>query len=345
MIPQTPAAPGSARKGPPAQQRVNGRNSPWNVTSVLRGGFYGRNMIRSTLALCLSAAPLLAQSFPDGAEGRSASMPTELGIRPAGAVQASRPLPDGPASQTDILRAELRPGWREPDGRHIAALHLELAPHWKTYWRAPGDSGIPPEFDWSGSRNLRALRVHWPSPEVFDFQGMQSIGYRHEVVLPVEIIPEDPSIPVELNAAVALGLCNEVCMPAALTLDLPLPPQGAPDPVISAALAAQPVPAAQAGLTALHCTVDRIEDGLRVTARMDMPRLAAVETVVMEPDAPIWVSDATVTRDGGLLVAVADFVPPPGAPVFLDMQALRLTVLGSGDAPGRAVEVTGCPPP
>jgi len=302
-------------------------------------------MIRCTLALCLSAAPLLAQSLPDGLDRLSTPVAAELGLRPAGAATAARPAPDGPPSQYDILRAELRPGWREPDGRHIAALHLELAPHWKTYWRAPGDSGIPPEFDWSGSRNLRALRVHWPSPEVFDFQGMQSIGYRHEVVLPVEITPEDPSIPVELNASVALGLCNKVCMPAALTLDLPLPPQGAPDPVISAALAAQPMPAVQAGLTALHCTVERIEDGLRVTARMDMPRLAAVETVVMEPGGPIWVSDATVSRDGGSLVAVADFVPPPGAPAFLDLATLRLTVLGSGDAPARAVEVTGCPSP
>ncbi len=241
--------------------------------------------------------------------------------------------------QEDILQAELRPGWREADGRQIAALHLRLAQGWKTYWRAPGDAGVPPEFDWSASTNLGQVHLHWPRPELFDFQGMQTIGYAQELVLPVEITPQDPSQPVTLHAAVALGLCKDICMPAEVTLAGRLAMPGAPDALIAAALTDQPIPGDKAGLTALKCAVEPIRDGLRVTASMVLPAGQGPETVVMEPAAPVWVSDAVVTRAGDSLTATADLVPLPGQPFDLDPATLRLTMLSTG----RAIEVTGCP--
>lgn len=269
-------------------------------------------MIRHALLPLLLAAPLHAQTAP---------------------------VSQTPASQADVLQAELRPGWRTADGRQMAALHLHLAPHWKTYWRAPGDAGIPPEFDWAGSQNLGSVKVHWPSPEVFDFQGMKTIGYRQDVVLPVEITPADPAQPVLLNAAVLLGVCNDICMPASLALSATLSQTGAPDPMIETALAETPLSAAEAGLSDVTCKVEEIEDGLRVTARLALPPATGPETVVMEPETPVWVSDAEVTRTGNALTAVADFVPPPGASYQLDPTQLRLTVL----AEGHAMETTGCP--
>ena len=68
-------------------------------------------------------------------------------------------------------------GWQMQNGHHMAGLSLQLAPDWKTYWRAPGEAGIPPLFDWSGSTNVQSVRVHWPSPVVFHLNGMQTIGY------------------------------------------------------------------------------------------------------------------------------------------------------------------------
>ncbi|MFY8145805.1 MAG: protein-disulfide reductase DsbD domain-containing protein, partial [Rhodobacter sp.] len=65
-------------------------------------------------------------------------------------------------TQDDLLSAEVLPGWRTEQGTHMAALRLTLAPGWKTYWRSPGDAGIPPLFNWSGSQNLSGVRVHWP---------------------------------------------------------------------------------------------------------------------------------------------------------------------------------------
>jgi suppressor for copper-sensitivity B len=51
-------------------------------------------------------------------------------------------------------------------------LEFELAPHWKIYWRAPGDAGYPPHLDWAGSDNLAGATIEWPAPERFSVLGL-----------------------------------------------------------------------------------------------------------------------------------------------------------------------------
>jgi DsbC/DsbD-like thiol-disulfide interchange protein len=246
-------------------------------------------------------------------------------------------------TQDDVLRAELRPGWQRPDGRRVTALHLRLAPEWKTYWRAPGDAGIPPSFDWSGSENLAGVRLHWPAPEVFHTNGIQSIGYHDALVLPIEIVPKDAGRPVRLALTVDLGVCRDICMPASVTLGAELAGSGAPDAVIKSALAARPVEGREAGLGSIACTVEPIRDGMRVAAVLDLPAQGRDEAVVIEPGAPgLWVSEAAVRRDGGRLHAEADVVAADGAPFALDREAMVVTVIGTA---GRAVEIRGCPAP
>lgn len=227
----------------------------------------------------------------------------------------------------------------------MAGLELRLAPGWKTYWRAPGDGGIPPSFDWSGSENLASARVLWPQPQVFHLNGLRSIGYVGDVVLPVEVTPRDPSRPVRLRAAVDLGVCRDVCVPAELTLDARLDGAGAADPAIRAALADRPATAREAGLSGVACEVEPIRDGLRVRASMTLPARARgkpAEAVVIEPPQPgIWVSEAEVTRKGDRLTAVAEMVDDSGSPFALDRSRITLTIL---DARG-AIEHPGCPAP
>ena len=81
-----------------------------------------------------------------------------------------------------LAQVEVLPGWRAANGDHIAGLRITLAPGWKTYWRAPGDAGIPPIFSFTGSQNIQAVAPHWPVPEVFDSNGVQTIGYHDGVV-------------------------------------------------------------------------------------------------------------------------------------------------------------------
>ncbi len=244
-------------------------------------------------------------------------------------------------TQADVLSAQFLPGWQTDRGTHMAALQMTLAPEWKTYWRSPGDAGIPPLFNWSGSENLAAVRFHWPRPQVFSINGMQSIGYKHELVLPIELTAKDPSRPIQLRATVDLGICRDICMPAALSFTAEIGGPGAADPAIHASLAMRPDTGAEAGLGKIGCSVEPISDGLRLTARIALPPTGGVETVVFEPGGAIWASEAVVRREGGLLTATADLVPGDSGPLALDRGAMIVTVLGQD----RAVEIIGCPAP
>ncbi|MCE6958880.1 hypothetical protein LAZ40_07440 [Cereibacter sphaeroides] len=250
-------------------------------------------------------------------------------------------LPAAATTQDDIVRADVLPGWRD-GGRHFAALRLQLAPEWKTYWRSPGEVGIPPEFDWSGSENLGSVRLHWPAPHVFTLNGMRTIGYRGVVVLPFEIEPLDPARPIRLQARVDLGVCRDICVPAALEFAADLPAEGTRDAAIAAALDSRPESGREAGLGRISCRVEPISDGLRLTAELDLPATGSDEVVVVEPGSPsIWASEAVASRSGARLTAVSDMVGPGGAPFALDRAALTVTVLGDR----RAVEIRGCPAP
>jgi DsbC/DsbD-like thiol-disulfide interchange protein len=115
---------------------------------------------------------------------------------------------------SDVVQAELLTGWRTSDGTHIAALRLNLAEGWKTYWRVPGNAGIPPQLDWSGSQNVASVQTHWPQPAVFEQNGMYSIGYHDELVLPIEFTPiraDLPMAPVDTRGLAWCGCtrCND----------------------------------------------------------------------------------------------------------------------------------------
>ncbi|MEX2521127.1 MAG: protein-disulfide reductase DsbD domain-containing protein, partial [Paracoccaceae bacterium] len=154
--------------------------------------------------------------------------------------------------------ASLVAGWAEPGGGRIAALRVDLAPGWKTYWRQPGEAGIPPTFDWSGSENLGDIRIAWPAPVVFHTYGMRTIGYHDRMVLPLKVTPRDPALPVRLSLSLFYGVCEEICVPARADLALTIAP-GAPaeaEALIRDALAALPAPAETAGLTAARCVLE-----------------------------------------------------------------------------------------
>ncbi len=242
-------------------------------------------------------------------------------------------------AEEELVEAAMLNGWQTATGTQMTGLHLQLAPGWKTYWRAPGDAGIPPQFDWSASTNVKSVRIHWPTPHVFTTNGLRSIGYSDTVVLPVELTPRDASLPMHLTGEVALGVCRDICVPASVRVDLALTAPGQPDAAISGALAAQPMTARKAGLKSAICHTEAIKDGLRLTAELVLPPAGGAEAVAIEAGAPdIWVSEPEVTRDGARLTAIADLVAPSGEPFALDRGAVVLTVLGTR----HAVEIRGC---
>ncbi|MEN3377452.1 MAG: hypothetical protein V7604_2807 [Hyphomicrobiales bacterium] len=95
-----------------------------------------------------------------------------------------------------------------------AGVEIRLAEGWKTYWRYPGDSGVPPRFDFVRSRNVKSVTVRWPAPQRLMDESGTSIGYKHEVVFPLEVVAQDAAKPVELAVGVDYAVCEKLCVPA-----------------------------------------------------------------------------------------------------------------------------------
>lgn len=103
-----------------------------------------------------------------------------------------------------------------------AGAEIKLAPGWKTYWRYPGDSGVPPRFDFARSENVRSVTVKWPAPHRFVDDGGVSIGYRDRVVFPLTILPKDAARPVVLRLDLDYAVCEKMCIPASAKVEITL---------------------------------------------------------------------------------------------------------------------------
>lgn len=105
-----------------------------------------------------------------------------------------------------------------------AGVEIRLEKGWKTYWRYPGDAGVPPRFDWSASENLKSAQVEWPAPMMFaDDSGSKSIGYHDRVVFPVSIAPADVGQPIKLDLKLDFAVCEKLCVPAKAEATLSIP--------------------------------------------------------------------------------------------------------------------------
>ncbi len=141
-----------------------------------------------------------------------------------------------------------------------AGLDLTLSEGWKTYWRSPGEVGIPPQIDWSGSSNVAGVEMLWPAPERFTAFGIENFGYHDTVVFPLRVTLERPGEPVDLTGAVKLLVCSEVCVPQTFDLTLSLPSGSDIDTVsasrISTFLSRVPTEGDQTGVSDAVASID-----------------------------------------------------------------------------------------
>jgi DsbC/DsbD-like thiol-disulfide interchange protein len=159
----------------------------------------------------------------------------------AGHVCAAAPVNIRPAAGERAKDADAHSAWVElhasqarlvaspsggPRGGRLAGLEVAMQDGWKTYWRMPGDGGVPPTFDWSGSVNAADINVLYPAPMRMPEAGGEVIGYKRAVLFPLEVTPQDPAKPVALKLSLELGICREICVPVTATFDLTLPPPG-----------------------------------------------------------------------------------------------------------------------
>ena len=240
----------------------------------------------------------------------------------------------------DPVTSEVLQGWDMPDGRRVTALRLTLEPGWKTYWRSPGDAGIPPEFDWTRARNLGTVDITWPTPKVYDQNGMRSIGYTGQLVIPLHVTPTRTGKPVRLRGTMALGVCSDVCIPHEIDFDTLLDaPDARPTPAIVAAMADVPYSATEAKVRAATCSLRPTDQGMQIEAHVTLPHTGGHEYAVIETGTPgLWISETKTQRQGDTLVAISDMIHPSGGAFGIDRSEVRITILG-GDY---AVDVQGC---
>lgn len=129
-------------------------------------------------------------------------------------------------------------------GGYDAALQIEPAPGWKTYWRHPGEAGLPPLIDLAGSDNLALASTGFPAPEIGHDEGGLFYGYHHPVSIMLALESAAPSAPARLKASAMIGLCKEICLPFQAAFDLALIPDARPvsDEFMALALARSALP-------------------------------------------------------------------------------------------------------
>lgn len=165
------------------------------------------------------------------------------GLGTLASMLASTPVLAGPAIPQPET-ALLVPG-PTVAGAAMVGLMIDVPDGWHTYWRNPGDAGVPPVIATDGSANLKAVDVAFPAPERY-FDGFStSIVYHDAAVFPVTVVAADPAAPVDLKLRLDFGYCKEICVPATATLAAVIGPQTPADPdakaAVDAALARVPL--------------------------------------------------------------------------------------------------------
>lgn len=112
-------------------------------------------------------------------------------------------------------------------GRYEAGVEIALEGEALTYWRLPGDAGVPPSFDFSGSENLASAQVLYPAPERHDEAGDEAFGWRKGVIFPIVVTPRDATKPVTLDLKMNYAACEKICVPADGHMRLTLRPRAA----------------------------------------------------------------------------------------------------------------------
>jgi DsbC/DsbD-like thiol-disulfide interchange protein len=224
-----------------------------------------------------------------------------------------------------------------------AGVEIRLAPGWKTYWRYPGDSGVPPTFDFTRSTNVASATVSWPAPHRFGDGSGQSIGYDRSVIFPVRVVAESPGEPVTLRLKLDYAVCEKLCVPseAALELQLPAPAPGsaANEAALAAAEARVPNPSAIGARSELAVTNVRREPGERFARVIVDVAVPPGETVDLfaEGPTPEWALPLPMPVAGAPAGSQRFAFDLDGIPAGVNAQGATLTL--TAVAPRSAIEV------
>jgi DsbC/DsbD-like thiol-disulfide interchange protein len=237
------------------------------------------------------------------------------------------------------VRLVAGPHLERSGGRVAAGLELTLEDGWKTYWRMPGDAGVPPAFDWSKSTNVASINILYPAPIRLSEPAAETVGYKGSVIFPIEFTAKDPTHAVNLKLDLELGICRDICIPASTTLVLEVPPAtaaGAPLPALSDAFDRVPRGGADRRpsdplLTNVTAKLDGTAPGILIEAKF--PREDKTSDVFIEAPDGIYVplpKKLPAATDGTARFEVD--LSRGGNAQELKNKVLTLTLVSSGGA-------------
>lgn len=168
-----------------------------------------------------------------------------------------------------------------------AGIEIKMERGWHTYWRYPGDSGVPPRFSFAGSDNIKAATVRFPAPVLFSDGGGQSIGYNDSVIFPVTIVPNDPSKPVIARLKIEYAVCEKLCVPAEGKAELPV--GAAPSTQDATLKEAEARVPKKADAAALGLSLRRVNDAAKPLVAVDLKANGdAPMQIFAEGPSPEW---------------------------------------------------------
>ena len=264
-----------------------------------------------------------------------------------GVAQAQR-APQAAAAMPPATIALVDSGQTRNEAR-MAGLAIDLHPDFKTYWRTPGDSGLPPVFDWTKSKNVRQIDVLWPVPHRFDDQAGSSIGYDEQVVLPIAVRIVDPSQEAVLALTLSFGVCKTICIPVKSDALVRLPPgerSTSATATIQQALAQVPLPAkldggSVPGIRAAKLVKDGVKPALEVEALVPAGG-KIVDLFVEGPDSWLFGASVPAATGPGPAAGVTRIVylaPLEDVPPGFKAEGTRLTLTLASDKD--AIETAG----
>jgi thiol:disulfide interchange protein DsbD len=225
------------------------------------------------------------------------------GLLVAGAVTAQPVRTDHVEAELVSARTAIVPG--EPTQ---VALRLAIAPGWHTYWRNPGDSGLPTTLEWKLPDGYKASEIDWPPPRPLPAGPLVNYGYEGEALHLVTLTAPASAKPgesVPLRAHAEWLVCKDTCIPesAELSLDLPVATRADVDPRFGAKIdaAAKSIPKPLTGWK-----VEATGQGQKIALRLTPPAGAPAAGTLrffpfsdgrVEPSAP-----QPTTRDGDAYV-------------------------------------------
>lgn len=267
--------------------------------------------------------------------------PASLAIK-ARAARAKAPVKEVREVRFDHSTVRLLDGgWMGEDAR-LAGIEIDLKKGWKTYWKVPGDSGLPPSFDFSGSTNVKDIKVLWPTPKRYkDPELGETIGYKDHVIFPVRIVPADPEKPVTLSVQLSYALCSDICIPAQAQLVRQLLPEPDSDdaPFARVRVAYSKVPTANpdVGPEVVKAYIRRGKTRPELVLVLKGVGLGSNSDIFVEgPDIVSFCHPRFLGREG---MIVRYFLPVDGIddPAALAGAKLRLTIVGENGAWERTV--------